>query len=371
MHDYPDWMKDPQRLGTGSRQEGHGGARHVQDKQLGVRASQIQRENVDWLWPGRLAIGKITILDGDPDVGKSTLTCDIGGALTTRAPLSGGHCLDKAAGVVFVNAEDGASDVIRPRLEAAGADLSKCVIVTPEEGPMIIPTTLDRLNYFVSLADVELVVIDPLFAYLPPGKNSWNDQHMREVLTPLKTWAEKMGVAVLIIRHPNKGKDMKAMYRGGGSIGIIGAARFGLFAAKHPEDSDLRVLSSSKCNIGRKSSSLAFRIVEDDANPEVGVVEWMGEIDLTADDLVGYGKPTNEREIDVAIAFLLGLLAGGPIKSTDVIERARKVRISKRTLDRAKYKLGVRSRKNGSQWYWELPTEPDYATNGVATDVPF
>ncbi len=164
---------------------------------------------------------------------------------------------------------------------------------------------------------------------------------------------------------------MKALYRGGGSIGIIGAARFGMLVGEHPAEADWRVLSSSKCNIGPKPKSLGFEMIPWPRYRLTPQIEWLGETDVSANDLVGYSDGKKTSAVEEAAAFLIDFLAGGPAESEEVCRLGEESGIARRTLHRAKNKLGVRSLKKGSQWYWQLPTEVDFSVNGVATDVPF
>ena len=343
-----------------------------------TRVSDVELEEVKWLVPGRIPLGKIALLEGDPGLGKSTLLVDIAARATTGSPMPDGTHGDLAGptNAIILSAEDGAGDTIRPRLEAAGADLRRAYIleavesasthlsradhpVVPDRRP---PTLLDVDALRRAIIDVgaKLVTIDPLMAFLPSQSDSHRDQDVRRVLAPLKDLAEETGAAIVLVRHLNKSQGGSAIYRGGGSIGIIGAARVGLVVAKDPDDAERRVLAVTKNNLAKEMPSLRFELV--DAQGGVARVNWLGTTHYSADDLVAPRSGEAETSaVDEAIMVLKDILADGPVPVTAAKKRLREAGIADRTLDRAKQKLGVQSHKrgfsHGSRWVWELPSQ--------------
>lgn len=168
----------------------------------GKPLSEIEPERIEWLWPQRIPKGKITILDGDPDNGKSVLTTDLAARVTSGLTLPDGTPT-VAAGAVIVSAEDGAADTICPRFDAAGGDPKRALLLGDEE-PFTIPGDTTRLERAVRQVGATLVVIDPIMAFLSGDVNSNRDQDLRRALTPLKRMAERTGTAVLLVRHLNK-----------------------------------------------------------------------------------------------------------------------------------------------------------------------
>lgn len=340
--------------------------------------ADVAAETVAWLSPGRLARGKITVLDGDPGLGKSTLVADWAAALTRGAALPGGAPADPA-GVVLLSAEDGLGDTIRPRLEAAGADLARVLAVTgiADEGLERLPSFPDDLPFIeeaVARVDAALVVVDPLMAYLGPEVNSFRDQDVRRALAPLAALAERTGAAVLVIRHLNKAAGGAALYRGGGSIGIIGAARCGLLLAADLDDPERRVLAPTKSNLAVPPPALAFRL-ETAPGAQVARVAWLGEVACRADQLLAAPPDEDARDaLEEARAFLRELLADGPVAAETARAEARKAGIAEATLRRAKAGLGVRSEKTGFQqpcgWSWALPTPDEGARPDEGVDSP-
>ena len=214
-----------------------------------VRLSDVKRELVRWLWQGRIPLGKITIIQGDPGLGKSTISLDLGARVSRGLPMPDGTFGIGPAGVLILSAEDGLSDTVRPRLEAAGADLDRVraqTWVARPDKPPVIPSDLDAIAASIRKYDVALTIIDPMMAFLGADVGSNNNQDIRRALAPVKAMAEELGVAVVFVHHLNKGSG-PAIYRGGGSIGISAAARCVLVVGKNtmcrPTTSTLRSYS--------------------------------------------------------------------------------------------------------------------------------
>ena len=263
----------------------------------GVILSSIEPEEVEWLWEPRIPLGKITVIDGDPGNGKSALTTDLGARLTVGRPFPDGKGCEPA-GVVIMNAEDGLADTIRPRVDAAGGDSSRIVsLATVEDGEdgeerhVSIPEDIAIIEAAIKRVSAKLVIIDPLMAFLSGGSNAHKDQDIRRALAPLARTAERTGVAVVLVRHLNKASGGNPLYRGGGSIGIIGAARSGLLVGVHPEDETLRVLAGQKSNLSPMPESLAYRIATG-ANGAARI-EYAGASTANADALLR--TPTRSR----------------------------------------------------------------------------
>jgi hypothetical protein len=220
----------------------------------GKLLSEVEPERVEWLWPRRIPSGKITVLDGDPDNGKTVLTIDLAARVTAGLDLPD-DTPTEAAGAVIVSAEDGAADTIRPRFDAADGDPTRACLLGDEE-PLAIPGDIPRLERAVRQVEAALVVIDPIMAFLSGDVNSNRDQDVRRALTPLKQMAERTGAAIVLVRHLNKTPGGNPLYRGGGSIGLIGAARSGLVVGRHADDDELRVLAGQKNNLSLPPKAL-------------------------------------------------------------------------------------------------------------------
>lgn len=339
-----------------------------------VRLIDVTPERVEWAWPGRLALGKVTVLDGDPGTGKSTIALDIAARITTGSSMPDGGPGIGPAGVVVCSAEDGLADTIRPRLEAVGADLARVVSLTigdvGGERSIAIPDDLGALEAAIINVGAKLVIIDPLMAHLPGSVNSYRDQDVRRALGPLAALGERTGAAILVIRHLTKATGSSPVYRGGGSIGIIGAARTGLLAAPDPDDETgaRRVLAVVKSNLAPIAAALTY-VIEPAAIESPGGsivtsrVAWGGLSPHTAAELLELAAtPADRSALEEATDVLHEILAAGPILATDVRSEARRAGVSSRTLDRAKAALKVRSYRVGQlgaegRWFWTLTSK--------------
>jgi AAA domain len=341
-----------------------------------VRLQDVPPEAVSWLWRGYLPRGKVVVLDGDPGLGKSVLTLDIAARVSTGALMPDGSEPVKG-GVLILSAEDGLGDTIRPRLDAAGADCFQVVTITEidwadDEGDVhgrivSIPADLDTIEDVITEHGVVLMILDVLMAYLGSNVNSHRDQDVRRALTPPAMMAERTGCCVLVLRHLNKSGGASAIYRGGGSIGIVGAARAGFMVGIDPADETgrRRVLAAVKCNLGPEPPALAYHLITD---PEHGCARvcWDGISDTRASALLSDpGSDEDRSDRDQAAVWLTDYLTdnGGEAKGGDIIRAARREGIAERTLRRARDRAGVTFGRagfgSGSVWrFGSIPAIP-------------
>lgn len=354
-----------------------------------TRLSTVQSERVRWVWPGRIPVGKITVVDGDPGLGKTTAILDIAARITTGRPMPDGAIgdLDGPRGVVILTAEDGLGDTIRPRLEVAGADLERVVAieyVLDVEGRERMPSILmdlDQMERVIRYADAALVIVDPLMAYLGDAKDGADanrDQDVRRVLSPFGRMLERLGCAAMVIRHLRKADSGNAIYRGGGSIGIIGAARSGLIVALDPEDKTYirRIIAVSKANLAAPALAMAYHL-EGTPNGSARIV-WEGTTNHTAIGLLGTVVTVEDRDqLDECETFLRQELwqeAGAPAREVQM--RARTQGYSDKILRRARERLHVVSTRIGfgssGVWMWSLPhpyvRDAPHSANGAHPD---
>jgi hypothetical protein len=321
--------------------------------------SQIEPESVSWLWHPFIPAGKLTVLDGLPNVGKSLLTIDLAARLSRGGPMPG--CTETFAPqtTILLNGEDGRADTVRRRAEAAGADLDRLILVKSVAGrtPQL-PADVPYLADLAAAADAAYLAIDPLMVFLPPNVPINSDQAIRQVLTPLYELGERTGLTMSMNRHVTKKELARAIYCGTGSVGLVGAARGGLLLASHPTDEELRVLAPNKWNLTEKPPALGFRIRKTDAG--LPMLEWTGSVNLSADDLCRRTQKVRPR--DRARDWLVLELGAGPRRANQIITAAFALGIPERTLERAKKDLRVESHchatGSGGEWYWFLPDLP-------------
>ncbi|MCC7086567.1 MAG: AAA family ATPase [Pirellulales bacterium] len=338
--------------------------------------SDVEPEEVSWLWPGRIALGKVTMIAGDPGLGKSFLSLDIAARVSTGASWPDSDECAPHGGVVVLTCEDGLADTIRPRLDAAGADVRRIIALqgvaaTDDEGSYQRGVDLSRDLSTVEAAidfapDCRLLIVDPFPAFL--GKtDSHKNAEVRSVIAPLAELAERRQFAVLGITHLSK-SERQAIYRCMGSLAFAAAARAVWAVTKDARDEEKRrrLFLPIKNNLGNDLSGLSFTLATKYGDGGVPCVAWSAEPvdDVTADESLTSptkprGRPAEGR--DSAVWFLQQALANGPRPANDIKDEATNGHlISARSLDRAKAVLGVecyRERIPGP-WVWRLPTLP-------------
>lgn len=327
-----------------------------------VPASQLTPRSVQWLWPGRLALGKLAILDGDPGVGKSFLALDLCARLSAGRPFPDGSPGPGPAASLILNGEDGADDTIVPRLHALGADLDRVFVWRRDSDLMrrvSLSGDLGALREVLAHTRARLVVLDPVVAFLGAGV-VWNsDASVRRALLPLADLVDRHGCAPLLVRHLNKRGGARALYRGGGSIGFLGVCRSGWLAAPDPGAPGRCVLAQLKNNLAPPQPSLAYRVESPAGGPPV--LNWLGPVAWTADALLGArgGAAAAAGPRDRAKEFLEDFLEGGPRLLTEIWPAAQRAGLTERTLRRARDELGVSSsrrfREGRVQSWWLLP----------------
>lgn len=317
------------------------------------RAADVTAVAVEWLWPGWLPAGKLVTLDGDPATGKSTLTLDIAARLTTGQLWPDGAEAMPPSHVILLSGEDDLDDTIVWRLMAAGADLTRVTHVqgvtkAGVESPFSIPGDLKALEALVSDLDARLVIVDVLNEYLDERVDGHKDQSVRRVLHLMKLMATKTGASVLMLRHLRKEGSAKAIYRGGGSIGIVGAARAGWTVAINPNDEAQRVLASVKANLGAKPEALGFKLLPHPHFP-CAQIHWTGTVDLDADELLNpgpKGDPDEASELRQAMHAISSVLADQrEVWAKVFMDELRELGISAASIKRARARMNVQSRR--------------------------
>ncbi len=338
-----------------------------------LRLSDIEPSPVRWLWRGRIARGKVTMIAGHPGLGKSQLALKIAATVTTgdRWPVASEHA-DPGA-VLILSAEDDVADTIRPRLEAAGADLTRCLVIEAvnakdNEGrecrrTFSLLTDLGRLEKEIEArGDVVLVIIDPITAYLG-ATDSHKNAEIRAALAPLAQLAARFSVAVIAISHLRKNIDGDAILRVSGSMAFVAAARAAFVVARDQADDERRLFLPIKNNLGNDTVGYAFKIQP--ATLKGGIetcsVVWEPEaITISANEaLAPQGGKSGEPKLDSAITFLLDLLHNGPVAVNVIRRDAIEAGLSWATLRRAFTEMCVKTEKSsfGGGWQWRLPDD--------------
>jgi len=330
--------------------------------------SDVQPERVQWLWHDYIPLGKLTVIDGDPGLGKSTLTLDLAARLSTGRPMPDGTRSDVCgpAGVVLLSAEDGLADTIRPRLNAANADVTRIVAIESltqgEKERGVTLADLPAIEAAITQVDAQLAIIDPVMAYLDNGTNSYRDQDMRVILAPLARLAERYHVAIVVIRHLTKGQNANVLYRGGGTIGIIGAVRAALMVGNDPDgpEGPRRILAVAKSNLARIPPAMAYHMEE--AENGTARIVWEGTTHHTAAAITATLQ-ADDGELSAlaeATGILRTILADGPMPARVAASEMESAGVRPMTIRRAREALGIVPRREGGigsagTWMWELP----------------
>lgn len=324
------------------------------------RYDSIDAVDVEWLWQNRIAIGKLSLLVGEPGLGKTFCALDIAARVSTGTPFADG-AVPPIGDAAILTAEDGAGDTIRPRLDAAGADVSRILHIdgVSTVGDSVgFPSLKDDLapleQFLKDHSELRLLIVDPLAAYLGDKIDSHSNTQVRSVLGPLCELAERYRVALLGITHLAK-SEAKAINRVIGSIAFVAAARSCWLVAQDSDDEDKRLFLPVKNNLAR-CSGLSYSVVD-------GRCVWDSEAVLISADDVGSDDDTPRDE---AKQWLIAKLSQGAMPAKWVWTQAKADGVAERTLKRAKKDLQIVSDKLGDAWVWRLPNqEPEQVSAGT------
>ena len=309
-----------------------------------INMNDVEVEQINWLWYPYIPYGKITVIQGDPGNGKTTMILAIAAAVTKGEPLPECETAAEPINVIFQTAEDGLGDTVKPRLLQAGANCSRVIVIDESEKELSLSDT--RIEEALLQTNAKLFILDPLQAYLGGNIDMHRANEIRPILKRISLIAEKTGCAIVVIGHLNKGTN-QSQYRGLGSIDIQAAARSVLTVGRIKGNQYLRAFAQGKNNLAPEGESIAFEL-----NPDTGF-RWVGTHPVTIDELLN-GKYDKETASELAQNFLLSELKNKIIPANDMFELAREHDISGITLKRAKSTAGVRSFKKNNQWFWTI-----------------
>lgn len=320
-----------------------------------INMEQVEIEKIDWLLYPFIPFGKVTIVQGDPGEGKTTMVLQIIAKLTKGEAVLPSDSDESAleektmalepVNVIYQTAEDGLGDTIKPRLLSAGADCSRVMVIDDNDQAL---TMMDaRLEEAIIKTKARLVVLDPIQGFLGNDVDMHRANEIRPLMKRVAVLAEKYHCAIILIGHMNKNSNGKSSYRGLGSIDFQAAARSVLIVGRIKDEPEIRVVCHVKSSLAPEGKSIAFRLDKDTG------FEWIGEYDISADDLLS--GDNRGQKIHAAKEFLQEVLASGSVAQTEVAEEAESRGIKKKTLWNAKKELEIDSVKIGNQWFWMLP----------------
>ena len=297
-----------------------------------IRMSDVELTPVEWLWKPYLPFGKLSVLQGNPGEGKTYFAMHLAAACTNGKLLPNMERMEPF-NVIYQTAEDGLGDTVKPRLIEAGADLDRVLVI--DDSDVQLTLSDERIEKAIIENNARLVIIDPIQAYLGADVDMNRANEVRPIFMRLGQVAQRTGCAILLIGHLNKAAGMQSLQRGLGSIDIAAAVRSVLFIGKLKHDPTMRILTHEKSSLAPPGVSLAFSLGDE------GGFRWVGEYDITADEMLSGIEPQRETKTQQAKDLICALLAGGKqVLSEDIDKAALERGIPGRTVRDAKRELG-------------------------------
>ncbi|MDD6482210.1 MAG: AAA family ATPase [Lachnospiraceae bacterium] len=310
-----------------------------------IKMSEVQSQEIEWLWYPFIPYGKLTIVQGDPGDGKTTLILNIAAKLSKGEGLDDAMKLTESMNIIYQTAEDGLADTVKPRLEKAGADCERIVVI--DERDKSLSMADERLEEAIIQTGARMLILDPIQAYLGGGMDMNRANEARDMTKRLGALAEKYKCAIILIGHMNKASGNKAAYRGMGSIDFFAVARSVLLVGRVEGEPNIRAVVQIKNNLAQFGHPKAFELSENG-------FKWLGDYEITADEVLG-GIAPKANKLEQAKQLLRELAeTNNAMQSNEIFSLADEQGISKRTLENAKKELGVRAKRINNTWYWEL-----------------
>ena len=320
-----------------------------------INMADVEATEIEWLWYPYIHYGKITIIQGDPGEGKTTLILNLAAMLSKGDKLPESEIKTEPINIIYQTAEDGIDDTVKPRLEKAGADCSMIRVIDETEKELCM--TDDRLEKAIVETGARLIILDPIQAYIGAKVDMHRANEIRPVLKHLGMIAEKYNCAVILIGHMNKASGSKSTYRGLGSIDIQATARSELLVARLRDKPNIRIMAHDKSSLAPTGDAIGFEMTEDRG------MTCIGPYDITIDELLMGNEGRGKKKLDIAENFIKEFFGlSKEIASNDILQEAAQRGIKRNTLLSAKKKLGITSGKSKlddgtSFWTWIMPDE--------------
>ena len=313
-----------------------------------IEMSEVESKEISWLWYPFIPYGKLTIIQGDPGDGKTTLVLNIAAALSKGEGLDEDMKPAEPLRIIYQTAEDGLADTVKPRLEKAEADCSNIFVIDETDASL---SMLDeRIEKAIVEKSAKLLILDPIQAYLGSKMDMNRANEARDMTKHLGKVAERTGCAIVLIGHMNKNSSGKVAYRGMGSIDFFAVARSVLLVGRVKGQENRRGMLQIKNNLAERGHGKSFVLSD-------GAFCWQGDYDITEDELVGGFAPKSSKQEEAKELLLSLSNINREVSASDIREKAQEKGISWRTMELVKKELGIQSKKINNAWYWILDSK--------------